>query len=208
MISLNIILMLNIDNYTIRYSALTIFKLLRLMVVLVCFVNAKSTPTLAQSRAAAFSRAASLNNGISISWLEQTWDKKALTNTPVNNNDFKLLKKLGFKSVRLPVAFEYYASKRVPIASVLARVDKVLDYCKQNGLKLVIDYHYGKLNDTNYVAETQVIINIWNILTKRYLNESGNQLFFEIYNEPPPMNPQRWKDAAYNVKLIENVHCW
>jgi endoglucanase len=199
MISLNIILMLNIDNYTIRYSALTIFKLLRLMVVLVCFVNAKSTPTLAQSRAAAFSRAASLNNGISISWLEQTWDKKALTNTPVNNNDFKLLKKLGFKSVRLPVAFEYYASKRVPIASVLARVDKVLDYCKQNGLKLVIDYHYGKLNDTNYVAETQVIINIWNILTKRYLNESGNQLFFEIYNEPPPMNPQRWKDAAYNI---------
>ena len=24
-------------------------------------------------------------------------------------------------------------------------------------------------------------------------------LFFELYNEPPHMNPQIWKDAAYNI---------
>jgi endoglucanase len=191
--------MLNIDNYNIRHSTLTKFKILRLLVVIVCFVSAKSTPTLAQSRAAAFSRAASLNNGISISWLEQTWNTKALSTTPVNNNDFKLLKSLGFNSVRLPVAFKYYSAKHIPIVNVLKCIDRVLGYCKQNGLKLVIDYHYGKLNDSNHIAETQVIINIWNVLAKRYLKEPANQLFFEIYNEPPPMNPQIWKDAAYNI---------
>ena len=154
---------------------------------------------MAQSRAEAFKRAASLDNGISISWLEQTWNTKALNSTPVNDADFKLLKKLGFKSVRLPVAFEYYAAKQVPIAKVLKRVDQVLGYCKRNGLKLVIDYHYGKLNDSNHEAETQFIIKTWNVLVNRYLSEPAGQLFFEIYNEPPPMSPQLWKDAAYNI---------
>ena len=191
--------MLNIDIYDIMYFTLTKFKSLRLIAVIVCLVNAKSTPTLAQSRAAAFSRAASLNNGMNISWLEQTWNTRALSSTPVGNNDFFLLKKLGFKSIRLPVAFEYYAAKRVPITEVLKHVDKVLGYCKQNGLKLVIDYHYGKLNDSNYVKETQFIIKTWNILANRYLKVPADQLFFEIYNEPPPMNPQLWKDAAYNI---------
>jgi endoglucanase len=181
------------------YSTLTKLKLSRLIVVIVCFVGAKSTPTLAQSRAVAFSRAASLDNGMNISWLEQTWNPKALTSTPVTNADFKFLKKLGFRSIRLPVAFEYYADKGVPIAKVLKRVDQVLAYCKQNGLKLVIDYHYGKLNDSNYATETQTIIKTWNLLTHKYLSVPANELFFEIYNEPPPMNPQLWKDAAYNI---------
>jgi len=192
-------LLLNIDNSNKMYSTLTKFKLLRLIVVIVCLVSAKSTPTLAQSRSTLFNRAASLDNGMNISWLEQTWNSKALNTNPVNNADFKLLKKLGFKSVRLPVAFEHYASKQIPLIKVLKCVDKVLYYCKINGLKLVIDYHYGSLNDSNYVKETQVIIKTWNVLVNRYLNIPADQLFFEIYNEPPPMNPQIWKDAAYNI---------
>lgn len=191
--------MLNIDNYNLSCSTLTKFKLLRLMVVIVCFLNAKSTPTLAQSRATAFSRAASLDNGINLSWLEQTWNPNALGKMPVSAADFKLLKKLGFKSIRLPVAFEYYTSRHIPVSRVLKCIDKVLGYCKQYGFKLVIDYHYGKLNDSNYADETQVIIKNWNIVANRYLKEPADVLFYEIYNEPPPMNPQLWKDAAYNI---------
>jgi len=191
--------MLNIDTYNILYSTLSKLKLLRFTIVIVCFAFAKSTPTLAQSRAVAFNRAASLDKGMNISWLEQTWNPKALISNPVNNADFKFLKKLGFNSIRLPVAFEYYAAKGIPITQVLKCVGRVLGYCKQNGLKLVIDYHYGKLNDGNYIKETQVIIKTWHVLTKRYLNVPSDQLFFEIYNEPPPMNPQLWKDAAFNI---------
>ncbi|CAM3879831.1 glycoside hydrolase family 5 protein [Mucilaginibacter galii] len=196
--------MLNIDNYNLRYSALTKFKRLWQLVVIVCVVTAKSTPILAQSRNVVFNRAASLDNGMNISWLEQTWNDKALNTEPVTDADFKLLKKLGFSSIRLPVAFEHYAAKRVPIARVLNRIDKVLTYCKRYGLKLVIDYHYGKLNDANYIAETAVIINTWTLLTNKYLSVSGNELYFEIYNEPPPINPQIWKDAAYNI--VSAIH--
>ena len=192
-------MILKIENYKINSNAPVIFKLLRISLVLVCLNVAKSTPTLGQDRAVTFKRAASLDNGVSISWLEQTWDPQAIKHSQVTAADFKLLKTLGFKSVRLPVAFEYFAAQKVPLATVLARIDEVWKYCNNNGLKLVVDYHYGSLNDTNYVAETQIISKTWVMLAKRYIKIPANQLFFELYNEPPPMNPQLWKDAAYNI---------
>src|SRR4051794_34363693 len=62
-------------------------------------------------RTVAFKRANSLNNGISISWLERSWDKNILTDDIVHESDFILLKQLGFKSIRLPVAFKYFQNQ-------------------------------------------------------------------------------------------------
>jgi len=160
---------------------------------------AKSNPKLLPDRSLVFKRAQSLNNGISISWLEQTWAPNVLDSTGIKNSDFELLKKLGFKSIRLPVAFAYFESEHVPLDTVLTRIDRVVKQCDQYGFKLVIDYHYGRLTDTNYLTETPKIINLWLILTKRYIHQSSNMLFFELYNEPPHMDPKIWKDAAYNI---------
>ena len=30
--------------------------------------------------------------------------------------------------------------------------------------------------------------------------QSADNLFFELYNEPPHMNPDIWKDAAYQYR--------
>src|ERR1700744_3271279 len=68
------------------------------------YAFAKNKPIYQSVRQTAFERAKSLNNGINISWLEQTWDAHVLDTTPVTKADFVLLKKLGFKSIRLPVA--------------------------------------------------------------------------------------------------------
>jgi len=169
-----------------------------ILIVVHCTV-AKSNPKLPPDRVLAFKRAQSLNNGISISWLEQTWNPKMLDSDVVNDSDFELLQKLGFKSIRLPVAFAYFESRHVPLNEVLLHIDKVLKQCNTYGFKLIIDYHYGNLNDTNYLTETPKIINLWLILTKRYIHQSPNILFFELYNEPPHMDPKIWKDAAYNI---------
>src|SRR5438105_1149120 len=64
---------------------------------------AKSNPTTPLARLIAFKRAKSLDNGISVSWLEQTWNKDVLTENGLKAGDFALLKQLGFKSIRLPV---------------------------------------------------------------------------------------------------------
>lgn len=161
--------------------------------------NAKSNPNSQIIASEVFNRAQSLDDGISISWLDQTWNKAILDTFEVNNNDFKVLKTLGFKTIRLPVAFEFFKSEGVPDDKVFERLDKVVKDSKLNNFKLIIDYHYGKLNDTNYLTETPKIIGLWLKLTKRYRHESPDNLFFELYNEPPHMSPQVWKDAAYNV---------
>ena len=162
-------------------------------------VNAKSNPRPLTQRQTAFNRAKSLDNGISISWLEQTWNKDILSIKPINNTDFELIKKLGFKSVRLPVAFAYFETDKITVEKVFTHIDEVLKQCNTYGLKLIIDYHYGNLNETNYLTETPKIINQWLKLTKRYIRESPEKVLFELYNEPPHMNPKVWKDAAYNI---------
>ncbi len=173
-----------------------------LFVILLISVQAtisKSNPIVSPERLLAFKRAKSLDNGISISWLEQTWAKDVLNDNSVKNTDLELLKSLGFKSIRLPVAFKYFESKNIPVAAVLAKIDEMVKQCHLYGLKLIIDYHYGELNDNNYLTETPVIIKTWLLLTEHYRKVSADDLFFELYNEPAHMSPAIWKDAAYNI---------
>jgi endoglucanase len=162
-------------------------------------VIAKSNPTMPVGRLLAFKRAKSLDDGISISWLEQTWNKDALTETGIKSSDFELLKLLGFKSIRLPVAFEYYENGNISDGQIFSHIDNIVSQCSLYGFKLVIGYHYGNFNEKNYRAETNTAISLWLKLAKRYKKVSGDKLFFEIYNEPPHMDPQIWKDAAYNI---------
>jgi len=162
-------------------------------------VIAKNKPKYATVRQIAFRRAQSLNNGINISWLEQIWDPHVLDTDRITKADFVLLKQLGFKSIRLPVAFEYFAAHKIPPEKVYSPIDRLMKLCVLYGMKLIIVYHSGNLNDTNYTEETRKAADLWCYLAKRYRNVSPDNLFFDIYNEPPHMDPQKWKDAAYNI---------
>jgi endoglucanase len=172
--------------------------ILFLHVITLCFI-AKSNPTTPATRLTAFKRAKSLDNGISVSWLEQTWNKEVLTQNSLKNADFILLKQLGFKSIRLPVAFEYYEDGHIPDEQIFSHIDNIVKQCSLYGFKLIIDYHYGNLNENNFLTETNRAISLWLKLTRRYKHVSNDELFFELYNEPPHINPQVWKDAAYNI---------
>ncbi|WP_175404045.1 glycoside hydrolase family 5 protein [Mucilaginibacter sp. PPCGB 2223] len=145
-----------------------------------------------------FKRAARLNNGINISWLEQTWSRKIVSDTFVQRSDFVLLKKLGFRAVRLPVAFTYFNDKQIELTEVFKRIDLVLKLCKEYGFSLIVDYHNGNLKNDNYLTETPKIIDTWQKVAKYYIKESPDRLFFDIYNEPV-VTDQVWKDAAYNI---------
>jgi endoglucanase len=185
----------SIYNFTRPKTAGLIFILLISMHISV----AKSNPTTPPARLLAFKRAKSLDNGINVSWLEQTWNKDVLTQNGLKDSDLALLKKLGFKSIRLPVAFEYFETAHIPVEQIFSHIDNIVKQCNLYGFKLIIDYHYGNLTDTNYLSETPRVINLWLKLTKRYQHVSYDNLFFELYNEPLHMNPQIWKDAAYNL---------
>lgn len=151
------------------------------------------------NRAIVFKRAQSLDNGISISWLEQIWSNDVLDKEVIQASDFQLLKQLGFKSVRLPVAFEHFQTNNINIQKVIKHVDEIFRFCQLYGLKLIICYHSGNLNENTYLTETPAVIDLWTMLAKKYIHQSADNLFFELYNEPPHMNPDIWKDAAYNI---------
>lgn len=174
----------------------------RLLLVLTLSLHSfytKSDPTTSPERLMAFKRAKSLDNGISISWLEQKWDSGILDKNGLKDSDLQLLKKLGFKSIRLPVAFAYFENAHIPEAKIFKLIDKVVKRCDLYGMKLVIGYHYGDLSENNYQAETPRISNLWVKLAKRYHNKGYDDLFFELYNEPVHMDPKVWKDASYNI---------
>jgi endoglucanase len=183
----------------VRFSTLFINRLSELTALLTLFTIFSCSAQPAINSATVFKRAQSLDNGISISWLEQTWDKNILDEAAIKPSDFQLLKKLGFKSIRLPVAFEYFQANNSSINNVLERVDEILKLCHLYEFKLIICYHSGNLTENTYQAEKQKVIGLWTTLSKRYINQNADNLFFEIYNEPPHMNPDIWKDAATNI---------
>ena len=185
------------DKYFVLKRAIA--TTLVLLIITGVNITAKSKPMLAPDRVIAFKRAQSLDNGINVSWLEQNWNNDLLTANALKTSDFVLLKKLGFKSIRLPVAFEYFESKHIPREKVFAIIDKIITQCKVYGFKLIIDYHYGELSNNNFYQETKVIINTWLTLASRYRHINSNDLFFELYNEPGDIDPKTWKDAAYNI---------
>jgi endoglucanase len=180
-----------------RYNSVAVL----FFMVLLCLSGqliAKINPTPVSATELLFKKAQSLDKGMNISWLEQTWNNNILNDTSVTEKDFVLLKKLGFKTIRLPVAFTHFENNNVPLDSVLSRINWVLAACKQYGFNLIIDYHAGNLTNDNYLSETPKIIDLWQRVAKAYIGESANRLFFEIYNEPT-VSDQVWKDAAYNI---------
>jgi len=174
-------------------------KLTILLMAAIHWQIAKSSPIFQSTRQTAFNRAQSLDNGISISWLEQTWNNDALQTDGLKATDLQLLKKLGFKSIRLPVAFQFYQSKGVPLEQVLTKIDDAWQLCRKYDFKLIIDYHYGDLNDKNYFKVTNDVIKTWTTIAEKYRNQAEDDIFFELYNEPLPMNADTWHDAAYNI---------
>lgn len=167
-----------------------------MLMLLTSFTIAKSNPQLPVSHADVFKKAQSLDNGVSISWLEQTWNNDILDKSAIKAFDFRLLKQLGFKSIRLPVAFEYFQTNDISVQKVLKHIDEIFRFCKLYGFKLIICYHSGNLNDNSYLAETPKIIDQWTVLSKKYAHKNADNLFFELYNEPPHMDPQKWREAA------------
>jgi endoglucanase len=190
---------MKIITYKTSFSHPVAINLAIVLIVVSLCQFAKSSPHLPTQRQIAFNRAKSLDNGISISWLEQTWNNNILQTDGIKPADLQLLKTLGFKSIRLPVAFKNFEKNNIPFEEVLARIDKAWKLCRKYGFKMVIDYHYGDLGDNNFTTSTNDVINTWTIIAQKYRNVAEDDLFFELYNEPPPINPSVWKDAAYNM---------
>src|SRR5579863_966193 len=110
-------------------------KLLGMVSLLTIFIAIGCDAQVTVDRSTAFKRAQGLDNGVSISWLEQTWNKDILDKSAIKASDFQLLKQLGFKCIRLPVAFRYFQTNNIPIQKVIDHIDQIISMCHLYGFK-------------------------------------------------------------------------
>jgi endoglucanase len=139
----------------------------------------------------------SLGQGVNISLLEQHWQSQdQLLKTNIRPM-LESIAEAGFKTVRLPVAFDFFMREgSVQLnEQILQKLHDTYMNCRRLNLKLVIVYHYGKLTNQNKDTETERIIKIWKQVINYMREFSYEKLFLELYNEPTT-DMDIWKSIA------------
>ena len=127
------------------------------------------------------------------SWLEAFWNFPA--NYPLANRyteqDFRNYAAYGFKTIRLPIIFEYLTDRTKPYTlntahPVFTDIDNCITWANRYNLNLIIDNHHRtpEASDANFTAVTPITVAIWQQLIQRYGYLNPEKFFFELYNEP------------------------
>ncbi len=141
-----------------------------------------------------------LGGGVNLSILEHYWTPADELYKDDFHTKLKRIAKAGFKTVRLPVAFDHFLQ---PNSSNLQQqlIDKLKEIytiCNDLKLNLIITYHYGKLNIDNSSGEIDRISWMWKQIQRPFVGQAYDHLFFELYNEPT-INANSWKSTITTI---------
>jgi len=168
----------------------------RLLVGLVCGL----ATVVASGQGIGFERAGHLHKGINLSmWYAQASDYSAARlTTYTTNEDFELVKSLGFDHARLSINPEPLMASGQPDAldrEAIARLDKTVAEVTATGLIVILDIHpempfveaLGQGNDS--VAH---FLSFWKTFATHYSKTNPEQVYFEVLNEPHIEDSYRW----------------
>ncbi len=149
-----------------------------------------------------------LGAGINLSLLEHTWEKSEdLLNTDIEQK-LTNIKKIGFNTVRLPVAFDMFLQPNSSNfqTQLLDKLGDTYNKCKALGLNLIITYHYGKVyyGSTNRYSERDRILWMWKQIQNKFRGMDYENIFFELYNEPTEER-SAWKE---DINFLVNGLRW
>ena len=116
-------------------------------------------------------------------WLEYN----RLNTLRYGKQDFENLKSMGVEIVRVPVWFEVWndgSSEYKVEPECFDMIDKAVDWAKELGLYIIIDFH----NDCNGSSKTnpkieKILLKIWPQIAGRY-KDKGSHIIYEVMNEP------------------------
>ena len=136
-------------------------------------------------------------------------------NNCIKDEYFKIIKDAGFKSVRLPVRWNYDAAKESPYSLDAGRLSGVkadIDLALAQGLVVIVNFHhYEELNNyavyydnnpSGYENEKKRFLGMWEQVSKEMEAYSDDQVVLEILNEPHDMKNEHVDDlmlSAYEV---------
>lgn len=176
------------------------------------------TYTVLNAQSLAWRRAKTMGMGIDLSWLENYWNGTPsdgyrnyldLLRLAGRKEDLELMHRLGFTTLRLPVAFNYWTSDKPPYkiteTGYFTAIDSILKWAGQYHLKVIIDNHNGSLDDSVKVMQALPRVEaIWRQIASHYKYTNPDEVFFELYNEPHYISDIQWKECA--LQLIKVVH--
>jgi endoglucanase len=111
---------------------------------------------------------------------------------------FETIKKAGFDSVRLPVAWSLHAAAQPPYSidpAFLAKVDWAIDQALSHGLAVVLDVHHEVDMERRPDESLPRLTAIWAQLGEHY-RDYPDKLSFELLNEPSgALSDDKWQEA-------------
>jgi hypothetical protein len=144
----------------------------------------------------------------------------------VTRQDIHLLREAGFNSIRVPMHYKFFESAN---SEGFALLDRVVEWCRQEGLYVILDLHAapggqtGANIDDSYgypwlydsPKEQDHLIEIWQRLARHYVN-NRTVLGYDLLNEPiptypslRPLNPKLeplYKKLTAAVRQIDSHH--
>ena len=144
--------------------------------------------------------------GVNISFFENYWKKEdyLLENYKKVMSKIALADKLGFTSVRLPVAFDNFlvSGTNTINKELIDELVEIYEYVEKRNMNLVITYHYGTLfKKENKVREVERIADMWSQIVFNFKGRGYDRLYFGLYNEPR-VSVEDWRYAKNNLIKI------
>ena len=140
-----------------------------------------------------------LNKGVSFTnWLEDANGK--FKKFEFGEKDIQILADNGFKSIRLPIDLDLYATNRDAFVkgtdaelkfdddTLFMVLDSFVEWTGKHNMSFVIDYHeydnsynLTSAKDSNYV---KMMAEVWKHVAAHYAENTREDVFFELLNEP------------------------
>lgn len=160
-------------------------------------------PVLSWQRANTFGR------GMNLPYLEEYWGGDSAINYTNYldlsllqgfKDDISLMAQMNMQTLRLPVCFSAWENGVAPYdidsTKYFAAIDSFLVWTNAQNMKLIIDFHHGRLSSANAATEIPRIADIWRQVAQRYASTNPEKVFFEVYNEPWDVDSTTWRTAA------------
>ncbi len=172
-----------------------------------------------------------LNKGVSFTnWLEE--DKSKFDGKfQIGKSDLEILAASGFKAVRLPIDLDLYATNRdefiadstvaslaMDTTTLFTVLDSFVDWTRELGLSLTIDYHeydnsYNKTSASNPRYNKMMAL-VWKTVAAHYAANEREDIFYELLNEPDmsdgKVTADQWTVTAQgiidSIRTVDKTH--
>jgi endoglucanase len=106
----------------------------------------------------------------------------------IADDDFQIIAKAGFATIRLPVRWSTHADNKPPYTidpAFMKRVKHVVGNARAAGLNIILNsHHFDEIHSDPSDANIAKLAGMWAQIAAAFAKEPNDKLWFEIENEP------------------------